>query len=199
MKTLILFLASFLLICNANSQDLPKSRLCFGVGIDIGGFYPSDVNDYIDSHLPSGETSFGFRGVYANFGLHLALDYKIYKNWEFQWVTEGVMAPKYVVSNVGDYYFNFWRISTGIMGNFHVPINSTGKHSIYFGVGPIFHYMTFKEYAAATVGPRVQIGFSLNNYKFNPQVYLAADYASANDYGFNLNYSSIKIGLNANF
>jgi len=203
MKTLALFLVSFLLVSNAISQDLPKSRLCFGVGIDIGFFYPTDVNNYIEDNLPSGyATEYGFTGMYSNYGLHVLLGYKIYKNWEFQWVSEAAMAPKFIIYNgteSGDSFYDFWRISSGIMANVHIPTNAYGKHSFFFGVGPILHYMTFKDYSGATIGPRLQVGFSLNNYKFNPQVYLAADYANVSDNGFNLNYSSIKIGVNANF
>jgi hypothetical protein len=199
MKTLFLFLASLLLTCNVFSQDLPKSRFCFGAGLDIGFFYPSDVNNFIENDLPDGETTFGYMGIFANFGLHVTLGYKIYKHLEFQWLFEGVAAPKYVSTNVGDYSYNFWRVSSGVMGNFHIPMNSTGKHSFYFGIGPILHSMTFKKYSSMAVGPRLQLGVSLNNYKFNPQIYLAGDYASANDQGFNLDYSSVKIGCNVNF
>jgi hypothetical protein len=204
MKTICSLLTALFLCINMQSQELPrKQRVCFGAGIDIGFFYPKDVNDYIDRELPSGETVFGVNGLYANYGLHTTLGYKIYRNWEFQWLVEGVMAPKYVTTTIGDYYYDFWRLSTGVLVNFHIPLNAIGKHSIFIGAGPFFHNMTFKEYNASTIGARFQVGFSINNYKFNPQIYLAGDYASANasanGRNLNLNYSCAKIGVNVNF
>jgi hypothetical protein len=200
MKKIFCLLTVVFLFINAQSQELPrKQKFCFGGGIGIGFFYPQDVNDYIANELPSGETVFGVNGLYMNLGINLTLGYKIYRNWEFQWLAETYAAPKYVTTNVGDYSYNFWRVSTGVLVNFHIPMNAIGKHSIYFGAGPLFHNMTFKEYNASTVGARFQVGFSINNYKFNPQVYLSGDYASANDGSFNLNYSCFRIGVNLNF
>jgi hypothetical protein len=203
MKTIYLFLVALFLFANVQSQELPKkSRVCFGMGISFGFFDPQDINSYIKSDLPSSYVNeFGTTDLFMNYGLNATLGLKIYKFWEFQWNFEGFMAIKtiYITTSSTTYFYDFWRVSTGPMVNFHIPLNAIGKHSIYFGAGPILHYMTFKEYGAVTVGPRFQVGFSMNNYKFNPQVYLAADYASADDSGFNLNYSSIRIGCNVNF
>jgi hypothetical protein len=200
MRTFFSLLTAVLLLTNVQSQELPKKqRICFGVGIGFGFFYPGDVNDYIADELPSGTTVFGVNGLFMNMGLNLTLGYKIYRNWEFQWLTEAYAAPKYVTTNVGDYSYNFSRLSTGIIVNYHIPMNAIGKHSIYFGAGPFFHNMTFKAYNASTIGARFQVGFSINNYKFNPQVYIGGDYASANDGDFNLNYSCARIGVNLNF
>ena len=65
-----------------------------------------------------------------------------------------------------------------------------------------YNSLSFEEFSGNTIDPRFQVGFSMNNNKFNPQVILAVDLAKTEadeSEAFELDYSSVRFGVNLNF
>jgi len=170
-------------------------------GVSIGFFYPSDVNDYIESTLGSFySTEFGSEDMFMYLELYGGVAFRL-KRMDVTGFLEYALAPKWVVvTNGDDISFTFSRISPGVNANYYIPIGS-GKHALFVGGGIQYHIMDFEEFYASAPGFRLQAGISLQFGKFNIQPYGAFKYARAtdsdNDLGgdFDLNYTGGQIGF----
>ncbi len=194
-----------MLVCTsliANSQNEMKPfRFYVSPSIHIGFFSPDEVNTYIENALSSYELTFGTTDLIMNYNVGLGFGFRFFNLAELQTVTEYSIAPKsFVVTNGDNMSFTFSKFTAGLMANFMIPLTSNErKTSAIIGAGILYHNMSFEDYKATKIAPRFQAGISLNNNKFNPQILISYDMAKADDNGFELDYSGIRIGANLNF
>ena len=203
------FLITVMICPKLQAQDEPirfsKGKVLVGIGINIGFFNPEDVNQYIEDWMS--EKGYielmGTSDMIMNLGGHFDLGYRINDYVELYGTIEYCAGMKYLsVSGGSNYFFFLSRFSPGFITNILIPLSSSARNSFLIGGGVLYHMMNFEEYSGNTVGYRIQAGFSLNNFNFNPQVFLAYDAAKAKDEGyedFELEFSGIQIGLNLNF
>lgn len=198
-----------IIVFAAGAQDesirFSKGKFLVGIGIHIGFFSPDDVNQYIESWLAEENLieSVGFSDLVLNLGAHFDLGYRINDYVELYGTIEYSAGMKYIkVIGGTSKFFNFNRFSPGVVANALIPLSKNAKNSIFFGGGVFYHAMRFENYECNVPGYRGQFGFSLNNFGFNPQVYLAYDFSKGEDKtdeSFKMDYSGIQIGVNLNF
>ncbi|MBN1416215.1 MAG: hypothetical protein JW973_14025 [Bacteroidales bacterium] len=173
-----------------------------GIGIGAGFFNPSDVNKYIENHLPAYiMEQVGFSEMILYEEVQGFLTYRI-KFVDITSLVEYAIGPKlFIVIPGDDQYYFFHRLSPGLLANFYIPVGS-GKHAIYIGGGAQYHFMWFEEFKGNTIGFRLQAGFSLQFGRFNIQPHLAFNLAKAvhkdesTDRTFDLNYTGGNLGIN---
>ncbi len=168
--------------------------------IHFGFFNPEDVNAYIENDLSNYSIVAGTSDMILNFNLGLGFGLRFFNLVEAQPIFEYSIAPK-IISGA-DHNYSYSKFSGGMMANFLIPMSPTKKNSIIIGAGLFYNSMTFEDFSGSSMNPRFQTGISLNNNRFNPQVILAYDMAKATDdefEGFELDYSSFRIGVNLNF
>ena len=199
MRKITVLIAVLVLSLNLSAQDIFEFK--FFPSVNFGFFLnPEDVNNYIANDLSSYSIEFGTTDIIMSFNLGIGGTFRFFKLFEVQPLLEYSFAPKIISGADEDYSFN--KFSGGMMANFLVPLTPTKNNSIIIGAGILYNSMTFEESSGSSVNPRFQTGVSLNNSRFNPQVILSYDLANATDdeyEGFDLNYSSIRIGVNLNF
>jgi hypothetical protein len=202
-------ICSLILVFTSGAQDetirFSKGKFLVGIGIHIGFFSPDDVSQYIESWLDDEGLieTVGFTDLVLNLGAHFDLGYRINDYVELYGTIEYSAGMKYIkVIGGTSKFFNFNRFSPGVVANALIPLSQNAKNSIFFGGGVFYHAMRFENYECNVPGFRGQFGFSLNNFGFNPQIYLAYDFANGNDKtdeNFKMDYSGIQIGVNLNF
>jgi len=200
---------SLIFTLSVTAQDesirLGNGKFIVGIGINIGFFSPDDVNQYIEDWLDQLGVleTIGFTDIFLNMGGHFNVGYRINDYVELYGTAEYSGGMKYIkVIGGTSKFFNFRRISPGFVANVMIPLSLNAKNSIFFGGGVFYHLLKFEDFEGQTPGFRGQFGFSLNNYGFNPQIFLAYDFAKGNDgtyEDFELDYSGIQFGLNLNF
>jgi hypothetical protein len=95
------------------------------------------------------------------------------------------------------------RMVFSVSANYNQRFTETARCSFFVGVGPEFQ--TFTIFNSSTVGLRMQLGLSLNNYQFNTKIYFALDTAGGkiknleNAEGYRFNYVSSRLGFLFNF
>lgn len=201
------YLVTALLIfafCNNYAQNEPENfRFYFFPKLEIGFFNPADVNNYILEDLTAYDLQSGSEDLILNFTVGLGVGMKIIKYIELQFLGEYSVAPKWIIVTNGDNLsYTFSKYSAGVLARINIPIRSDFKHSAFIGGGMFYNVMDFEQYGASSLNPRFQAGFSINNWKFNPQISLTYDMAKATDdhfENFELDYSSFRIGVNLNF
>ena len=198
-----------ILLFTAGAQDetirFNKGKFLVGIGIHIGVFNPEDVNQYIENWLTEEGLieTIGFTDLILNLGLGFDLGYRINDYVELYGTVEYSAGMKYIkVIGGTSKFFNFSRISPGFVANALIPLSQNGKNSIFFGGGVFYHIMRFEDFKCNAPGYRGQFGVSLNNFGFNPQIFLAYDFAKGNDKtyeDFEMDYSGFQLGVNLNF
>lgn len=199
---MIFFMASFSatpfsIKLEANEID----KFGIGVGLGFGFFYPSDVNDWLDFHYSNYYMEFGSTDLFMNEQISFVTTFRPIKLLRFNIMAEAAIGPKIVrINNGGTNFHNFGRYSVGAEAYLNVPIGS-GRHSMLFGVGSLFHHMYFEDYSANTVGLRViPFGMSFQLGNFQPQVLVGGDLlTNATDGYFELNYNGGFIHINLLF
>jgi hypothetical protein len=147
-----------------------------GIGIGVGFFNPSGVNEYINNDLSEYITT--------NANLYMYEEVKAFLNFKTRWfdvvpMVEYAIGPKVVVGASGTYFFN--RLSPGVTADFFIPMGMSGKYAFFLGAGAQYHMMTFKGYTANTIGYRAQFGFDLQFGSFNLQPTLYFNLANAKE------------------
>jgi hypothetical protein len=201
MKKIVLAILVFSSLI-ANSQNEMKSfRFYVSPSIHIGFFSPDEINEYIENATSSLSLTSGNKEMMINFNGSLGFGFRFFNLAELQTVTEYSIAPKsFLVSNGENMSFTFSKFTAGLMANIMIPLTTNErKTSAIIGGGILYHNMSFEEYQATKVAPRIQAGLSLNNNKFNPQILISYDMAKADDNGFELDYSGVRIGVHLNF
>jgi hypothetical protein len=190
---------------DAQQDKVKTSALYPGFGIGLGIFYPGDVNEYIESHMPGNILSqTGSTDLFMYEEIHAFLTYRI--KWiDITSIVEYAFGPKWIIiTNSTNQFYSFNRFSPGLLVNFYIPTGS-GRHAIYLGGGAQYHFMKFEEYKGGNIGLRVNAGYSIQFGKLNLQPYLAFNLAKAKDTetlefnAFELNYTGGQIGLNLSF
>ncbi|HAF28717.1 MAG TPA: hypothetical protein DCG75_06675 [Bacteroidales bacterium] len=199
MRKLIVLILAFGISLNVSAQDVFKFK--FFPSISFGYLMnPEDVNNYISDDLSSYSITFGTTDIVMSFNFGIGGSFRFYNLIEVQPLVEYSYAPKIISGADESYAFN--KFSGGMMANFLIPISSERKSSVIIGAGLLYNSMSFEEFSGSSLNPRFQTGLSLNNDRFNPQIIFAYDLAKATDdeyESFELNYSSIRIGVNLNF
>ena len=197
MRKITLIFICLALSVNLTAQDLFQFK--FFPSVHIGFFYPDDVNSYIANDLSGYIITQGTSDLILNINLGMGFGFRFANLFEIQPIVEYSIAPKIIINIDKSYSFN--KFSGGIMANFLIPVASNRKHSIIIGGGMFYHNMTFEKFSGNTIDPRFQAGFSINNNRFNPQIILSVDLAKTeadnNEY-FELDYTSVRIGVNLN-
>lgn len=199
MKKILVIVTITLLSISTYAQIKPF-KVKFFPSINFGFFTnPSDVNNYISEDLSEYIITSGTSDMILNFNLGLGVSFRFYNIVEVQPTFEYALGPK-IIMGAKSYSFN--KSSVGMMTNFMIPLNSERENSIILGGGVFYNIITFEKYSGNKVAPRVQLGYSINNNEFNPQITIAYDMASAEADSateFYLNYSSVRIGVNLCF
>jgi hypothetical protein len=200
------FLLAFIFISNQmiQSQDAPI-HVYPQFGLSLGFFYPSDVNDYMKTSMPSTYTvELGTQDMFMYFEILGGVTLRL-KKVDITPSLEYAIAPKFIsVTNGDDYSFNFSRISPGVSANYYIPVGS-GKHALFLGGGVQYHILHFEDFSASNPGFKLQAGISFQFGKMNVQPYGAFKYAKATDSSeeewpdFNLNYTGGQIGVLLSF
>lgn len=197
----LLLIAAFSIPCLTLRSQESSLTVYPTFGLSVGFFYPSDVNDYIESSLGSSYTTeYGSEDIFMYLELQGGIAFRM-NRIDISGFLEYAFAPKWIVVTQGDNItFNFSRLSPGVNANYYIPIG-TGKHSMFVGGGVQYNIMDFEEFHASSPGFKIQGGISLQFGKFNIQPYAAFKYAKATDSSdrvwgdFDLNYTGGQIGL----
>ena len=201
MRKIIILLLSFLISINIIAQEESKSfQVKFFPSIHFGFFNPEDVNSRIADDLSGYTITGGTSDLILSFNLGLGVGFRFANIFEVQPIVEYSIAPK-IIANI-DKNYSFSKLSGGLMANLLIPIAANRKHSIIVGGGMLYNSMSFENYSGSSINPRFQIGLSMNNNKFNPQILLSADFAKTTakeNENFELDYTSFRIGVNLNF
>lgn len=175
----ILFITILAISCmqNTYSQEPAKSiSVKPGLGIGLGFFYPTAVNDYIHDDLSNYITT--NEALYMNYLLRGSVEIRFINNFGIEPVIETAFAPKIVIGADENYLFG--RVSPGILANVYIPVGHR-RNSFFLGAGAMYHHMWFKGYTGNTIGPAFQAGLSLYFGRvFNPRVFAGFNYAKAN-------------------
>lgn len=208
-RVLLGIICSLVLVFAAVAQDetirFNKGKFLVGIGIHIGFFNPEDVNQFVEDWLSDEGLieTVGFSDMILNLGLGFDLGYRINDYVELYGTAEYSAGMKYIkVVGGTSKFFNFGRFSPGLVVNALIPLSQNAKNSIFFGGGVFYHAMRFEDFECNAPGYRGHFGISLNNFGFNPQIFLAYDFAKGNDKtneDFELNYSGVQLGVNLNF
>lgn len=155
------------------AQDMKKFAFGPGIGIGVGFFSPTGVNEYIKNDL--GENT-------INGDLYLYEEAKVFLNFKFKWfdvvpMVEYAIGPKWVINGDKSYFFN--RLSPGVTADFFIPMGMSGKYAFFLGAGTQYHMMSFEGYKGETIGYRFQLGFDLQFGSFNLQPTLYFNLANA--------------------
>lgn len=200
------FLIAFICLSSsaiAQQDNTRKFGVYPGFGFGIGYFNPEQVNLYIENDLPD--------NIYMQYGstdLFLYEELHIFVTCRIRWLditslVDYALGPKFImISGSSNQFYNFSRISPGLLVNFYIPTGSS-RHAFFIGGGVQFHFMNFEEYGGNTIGYRANIGYNLQLSKVGLQPNIAFNLAKAEDdlgsYKFELNYTGLQIGLNVSF
>ncbi len=182
----------------SNVSEIEKRRIfSIGIGINLGFFYSNDINNYIRvaSHIGQNSTiAFGTTDMFLGFTPVLSINIMPIKYLNIQIIGEIRWAPKFITgSGVEDRLINFTRYSPGVIISGYLPLGSTERVGLLFGVGCFYHFMRFEEYNADSLGVRGQFGLRIDFNKLSIDVLLSYDYAPAN--ATNINNPIVKINL----
>ncbi len=210
-KNITFLLLGLMLSLKLIAQDEPSPfEVNFFPSVHFGFFTGADdVNEYIKEDLSNASVEFGTTDLIMNFTLGVGVGFRFANLVELQPIVEYSLGPKIISGGVSKTY-NFNKFSGGMMANFMIPISYNRKSSILVGAGMFYNNMKFEGYSGNAINPRFQVGFSLNNNRFNPQILLALDLAKFEPDDpnppltmelntFELNYSSFRVGVNLNF
>jgi hypothetical protein len=205
------FLFSFCLIAalgiyssvNAQQDNSKTFGVYPGFGFGIGYFNPKQVNVYIADNLPDNiYMQYGSTDIFLYEELHVFVTCRI-KWMDITSLVDYALGPKFIViSGSSSQFYNFNRISPGLLVNFYIPTHSS-RHSFFIGGGAQFHIMKFEEYGGNAIGYRANAGYNIQLRKIGLQPNIAFNLAKAEDdrdfYAFELNYTGLQIGLNVSF
>ena len=206
-KTVFLLLFSIIYLISFSQTQQLKSRKgnYLGAGFSLGIFNPKDVNTYLQDYYDnqvSGypvDVEYGSPNMNVNFVLQVCGGVFLTKQFELKGIFEVAFAPK-VIAIRETKFFAFTRYSPGILFNYHIP--SSKKNNFMVSGGLLYHKMKFEKWKTSTFGPRLKVGYNINNNKYVLEIYVAYDFAEGktNLSGIEyLNYSGFLFGINIKF
>jgi hypothetical protein len=191
------------------SEDNTGPKLFyFGPGLFIGGFYPSDINDYLANYYTNVAEVSGTTEMMLYFGFNVTGSFFFTKFTELQLESEFAFSPKLVsISGGSTDYFTFRRVTPNLKFNFHIPLGR--KVSYFIGVGGSYSFLNFKDpeesYSGQTPGGSIQTGVFLRFGKIGIQPGLTFNFIDGkvdDNKGYDLeklNYTGVHIGCKVLF
>jgi hypothetical protein len=189
MKRLIYFLFVLIAISGTISakpfstpEENEKPKLFyFGVGIGIGIFSPSDINDYMNDYYGSVDPTMGTFEMIEYFPINVTGSFFFSKYTELQIETELAYSPKIIMINNESESFSYLRFTPNVKFNFHIPFSK--KFSYFIGPGVSYNFLTFKspdeKYTGKTPGFAAQTGVMIRFRKMAIQPYYAMSFIEA--------------------
>lgn len=113
----------------------------FGVGVNVGFFYPSDINDYLEDRYTDYILEFGTYSMIMYYTLNVDGSFFFCRFTELKLELELAASPKMIMTDETDTYF-LNRITPALKFNFHIPAGN--KVSIYMGPGVNYSRLRFK-------------------------------------------------------
>lgn len=152
----------------------PAARkwLFLGVGLKFGAIWPPDVHHY--TYATTGELGMAF-----NFGFHLKVSFKPLEYLRIHVVGDLAWAPWPMARDTDVKLHHFFRVSPGLEVTGHLPLGLSGFHSMFAGVGVLYHWMKFEHFIAGNAGFRGMVGWSLYAGRSMISVALIFDYVRA--------------------
>ena len=147
MKRILTFIFIVTFICNlTSSQTSDESKsgpklFYFGVGVNIGFFYPSDINNYLEDRYSDYILEFGTYGMFMYYTLNADGSFFFSRYTELKLELELSASPKLIMTDENETYF-FNRITPALKFNFHIPAGN--RVSIFFGPGINYSRLKFK-------------------------------------------------------
>jgi hypothetical protein len=186
----------------AFSQEERHGHVQLGGGFSLGGFNPSEVNDYMGSYFSERGYTFtaGFPELYLTLGGRLFLGYKSKIGLGLEGSLEGQTAPK--VTNYFNYSLN--RLTECVKLTY--DIRASRFFSIIVGAGPTFNRIKLtidgeKQFEGNSIGTKVGLAFQFNLKHVAPRIFIDYDRVIATDTNpatlsnIKMNYSGIQFGL----
>lgn len=179
----------------------------FGPGLLIGGFYPSDVNDFLSSYYSNISDQVGTTDMMLYMGINATGSFFFTPYTELQADAEWVFSPKFVSVNGETDYFTLRRLTPALKFNFHIPIGR--KVSYFIGLGGSYSFVSFKtpgdDYSGKTPGGSFQTGVFIRFGKMGIEPGITVNFINADvdDSKFSglekLNYTGAHIGCKVLF
>lgn len=186
------------------AQGAPTSRIFFllGPGLSLGLFHPVAVDDYIQKDLQSRGFNQPMGAMVVAWVPRLAVELAVTPYASLQVVGELGWGPKLVAAGKS---YHFIRWSAGGLLSGHIPLRRRVAASL--GAGALVHAMQMDEFAARTVGPRVQAAVRWYTGRLVPEVVVAYDVVRARatrEQGLfmdelSMDYTCLMFGLNVRF
>ncbi|GHT19318.1 hypothetical protein AGMMS4957_03300 [Bacteroidia bacterium] len=208
-KTICIFAFSILFCPLAlfGQESKITNKFLYGAGGDLGFFHPSAFYDYVERYAAANnlESTSSIDGL--NFAPRAFVGYRLNPRIDLMLVGEYAISQKttYLKTNVGlGDKFGFNKLSGGLLLTYNI-VPLTPKMGIIVSGGILYNHITMegnKESlrSNSSIGFRLQSGVGFySTDKFSLQSLIGYDYARANDRGFDLNYSGVKIGINIIF
>jgi hypothetical protein len=201
MKNLFIMLLFIPAIAFAQNEE-KKSHFQVGAGFSIGGFYPTEINDQIQSYLDYNNYSIstGTSDMFMYLGGRIFVAYTSSINLGGEVFLEGATSPKYVsVTNGDDVSFFFNRLSPGAKLTYSIQMNRISN--LIIGAGLMYNRMKFnadgEKIYGYSWGEKFEVAYQLNFKHIAPRAFIDVNFAKAkdDDYGIDMNYTGAEIGL----
>ena len=125
-----------------NQESKPGPKLFyFGAGVNVGFFYPSDINDYLEDRYSNYVLEFGTYSMIMYYTFNIDGAFFFSRFTELKLELECSASPKFISADETDIYL-FNRITPGLKFNFHIPAGT--KMSVYLGPGVNYNRLKFK-------------------------------------------------------
>lgn len=125
---------------NQESKPGPKF-FYFGAGVNVGFFYPTDINDYLEDRYSNYILEFGMYGMIMYYTINIDGAFFFCRYTELKLELECSASPKFISADETDFYL-FNRITPALKFNFHIPAGS--RMSVYLGPGVNYNRLKFK-------------------------------------------------------
>jgi hypothetical protein len=186
-RIIILLLFAFCISTFTESQttDVNEAKpgpkfFYFGVGVNIGFFYPSDINDYLSDEYSNYILEFGTYDMIMYYTGTISGSFFFCRYTELKIELEGSISPKFISANETDIYL-LNRITPGLKFNLHIPAGT--KTSIYMGPGINYNRLKFKgpdfKHTRTCLGFGGQAGVMIRFRKFTIQPGFTFNYIKA--------------------
>lgn len=156
-----------------------RKWLFIGVGMNLGFFYPKDVNDYLDALETQQGGDPRDSNILVSFGGHLKVSFRLMEYLRIHVVGDFDFAPSSVTTK--GVKLVLLHISPGLELTAHLPLGRRRLSSLFAGVGVLYHWMQLPKHKieAGTAGFRAMLGWSLYAGRSMVSVALIFDYAKA--------------------
>ncbi|MBN1599014.1 MAG: hypothetical protein JW894_12035 [Bacteroidales bacterium] len=189
-RIFLLLLVTFLLygLSSAQYSEPTQSRFTsklfyWGAGVNIGGFYPGEINDFLNDYYSYAEEILGSYDMMVYYTISGHGSFFFTKMTELKVELECSGSPKLISINSSTDYYSFNRISPALKFNLHIPTG--GRLSVFFGPGASFNRLKFKgpDFKSTRWCPgfSFQVGVMLRFRKFAIEPGFTFNYINSNE------------------